>query len=43
VLLSPRAEQGDYKSRLYFKDKVEGTNANWTQQTVLGSSWWVAS
>jgi hypothetical protein len=43
LLLHPLAQQGEYHSRLYFKEKIEGTSANWQQQNALGSPWWVYS
>ena len=44
LLLHPNAGQGSYTSRLFFRQKVERTTANWhQQQTILGRSWWVYS
>jgi len=44
LLLFPSNHSG-YVTRLFFERKLEGSglSQNWTQHTVLGSSWWAPS
>lgn len=44
LLLHPNAGQGSYQSRLFFREKVPGSQVNWQEpQTILGRPWWVYS